>query len=146
MELIIDDNTYQFNYDFEFSEKLSTHKKKDKITFSVSLYLYFLVLDQQVNEIKLLQTQSENLKYITELEEVPNSIYIAKSNYYWWCFDGCKLLNKTIKEDKNFYDYKGRDIKKMNITLSISYNDVYGSDKKSVIERNIKLNNLLNIR
>lgn len=143
MELIIDDNTYQFNYDFEFSEKLSTHKKKDKITFSVSLYLYGI---SENLSPKLLQTQSENLKYITELEEVPNSIYIAKSNYYWWCFDGCKLLNKTIKEDKNFYDYKGRDIKKMNITLSISYNDVYGSDKKSVIERNIKLNNLLNIR
>ena len=142
MELIIDDNTYQFNYDFEFSEKLSTHKKKDKITFSVSVYLHGTGENPSP---KLLQTQSENLKYITELEEVPDSIYIAKSNYYWWCFDGCKLLNKTIKEDKDFYDYKGRDIKKINILLSISYKGVYGSDKKSVIERNIKLNQLFGL-
>lgn len=142
MELVIGDNTYQFNYDFEFSEKLSTHKKKDKIKFSVSVYIYG---DSENLSPKLLQTQSENLKYITELQEVPNSIYIAKSNYYWWCFDGCKLLNKTIEEDKNFYDYKGRDIKKINISLSISYTDVYGSDKKSIIERNIKLNQLFGL-
>lgn len=142
MELVIGDNTYQFNYDFEFSEKLSTHKKKDKIKFSVSVYIYG---DSENLSPKLLQTQSENLKYITELQEVPNSIYIAKSNYYWWCFDGCKLLNKTIEEDKGFYDYKGRDIKKINISLSISYTDVYGSDKKSIIERNIKLNQLFGL-
>lgn len=143
MELVIDINkVFPFSLGGEFSEKISTLKKKDKINLNLSIYVYGPT--EKIGD-KLRETQSENLKYITELEEVPNSMYIAKSNYYWWCFDGCKLLNKTIKEDKGFYDYKGRDIKKIDITLSISYIDVYGSDKKSVIERNIKLNQLFGL-
>lgn len=142
MELVIGDRVYQFDYDSEFSEKLSTLKKKSKITFRLSIYVYGV---GGKNDDRLLQEQNESIKFITDLQEVPNSMYVAKSNFYWWCFDGCKLLDKTIKEDKEFYDYKGRDIKKLKIDLTVSFSTVYGSDKKSVIERNIKLNQLFGL-
>lgn len=142
MELVIGDRVYQFDYDSEFSEKLSTLKKKSKITFRLLIYVYGV---GGKNDDRLLQEQNESIKFITDLQEVPNSMYVAKSNFYWWCFDGCKLLDKTIKEDKEFYDYKGRDIKKLKIDLTVSFSTVYGSDKKSVIERNIKLNQLFGL-
>jgi hypothetical protein len=54
------------------------------------------------------------------------------------------LIDINISQDKSFYDYNGRHIKKWNCKLTFSYNDVYGSNKKKLIDRDIKLKKLFN--
>lgn len=115
-----------------FPEKISCLKKMNQIKFKINLYDNGDIdFNNQLNFFKLLTT-------------FPESIYSSKSDYYFWCFDKCLLLDKKVYQDKNYYDYKGRDIKKWNIELTISYKEVFGSSKKQVIERDIKLKKLFN--
>jgi len=130
MDLHIEDKKFPF---WDFPEKLSHLKKKNEIDIDVSVYIY----DNQTKP-------NSDLEFFKSLTELPNIIYVSKSMYYYWVFSECKLLNISFSEDKNFIDYQGRDIKKFDIKFSISYKDVWGSNNKSVIDRDIKLNKLFN--
>jgi hypothetical protein len=127
MDLHIEDKKFPF---WDFPEKLSQLKKLNKINFIFSIYVY--------------DSKEGDLEFIRNLNKIPDIIYVSKSKYYYWCFSGCDLINKKISQDKNFIDYQGRDIKKFDIKFSISYKDVWGSNNKSVIDRDIKLNKLFN--
>jgi hypothetical protein len=127
MDLHIEDKKFNF---WDFPEKLSQLKKLNKINFVFSIYVY--------------DSKEGDLEFIRNLNRIPDIIYVSKSKYYYWVFSNCNLINKKISEDKNFIDYRGRDIKKFDIEVSISYKEVWGSNNKSVIDRNIKLNKLLN--
>ena len=128
MNLHIEDKEFNF---YEFPEKISQLKKKNKIDFDISVYIY----DNQVKPI----TDLEFLKNITEL---PDTIFVSKSKYYYWVFTGCKLLDVSVHQDKNFSDYRDRNIEKFDAIISISYDDVYGSNNKNVVDRDIKLKQL----
>jgi hypothetical protein len=84
------------------------------------------------------------INFFKSLNSTSETVYASKSDYYWWCFDGCQLVDKKIYQDKDYYDYVGRDIKKWSIELIISYKDVWGSNKKTVLERDLKLKKLFN--
>lgn len=133
MDIFLGDKKFHLDYGSVFSEKVSQLKKKTEITISIDHYLY----DNMVKPDTV-------LLILKSIKEVPETIYISKSDYYWWVFDGCKLININVYQDKNFYDYQGRNIEKWNCELKFSYNDVYGSNKKSVIDRDIKLKKLFN--
>jgi hypothetical protein len=128
MNLHIDDKEFNF---YEFPEKISQLKKKNKIDFDISVYIY----DNQIKP----NTDLEFLKNITEL---PDTIFVSKSKYYYWVFTGCKLLDVSVHQDKNFSDYRDRNIEKFDAIISISYDDVYGSNNKNVVDRDIKLKQL----
>jgi hypothetical protein len=128
MNLHIDDKEFNF---YEFPEKISQLKKKNKIDFDISVYIY----DNQIKP----NTDLEFLKKITEL---PDTIFVSKSKYYYWVFTGCKLLDVSVHQDKNFSDYRDRNIEKFDAIISISYDDVYGSNNKNVVDRDIKLKQL----
>lgn len=130
MDLHIGDKKFHF---WDFPEKLSHLKKKNEIDINISVYIY----DNQIKP-------NSDLEFLKSLTELPNIIYVSKSMYYYWVFSDCKLLNISFSEDKNFIDYKGRDMKKFDIEFFISYKDVWGSNNKSVIDRDIKLNKLFN--
>ena len=66
----------------------------------------------------------------------------SKSKYYYWVFTGCKLLDISVNQDKGFRDYKDRDIEKFDAIISMSYVDVYGSNNKNLVDRDIKLKQL----
>lgn len=132
MYLYIDDKSFWLDFGC-FPEKISRLKKMNQIKFNIALYADVSKSDQYIE-----------LDFLKSLKKLPKTIYCSKSNYYWWCFDLCQLLDKKIYQDKNYYDYQGRDIKKWNIELTISYKDVWGSNKKTVLERDLKLNKLFN--
>ena len=117
MDLHIDDKEFNF---WEFPEKISQLKKKKKIDFNVSLYVY----DNQVKS---------NLEFLKNLTELPDTIFVSKSKYYYWVFTGCKLLDVSVHQDKNFTDYRDRNIEKFDAIISISYDDVYGSNNKNLV-------------
>jgi len=125
MNLHIEDKEFYF---YEFPEKISQLKKKNKIDFDISVFIY----DNQVKD----------LEFLKNLTELPDTIFVSKSKYYYWVFTGCKLLDVSVFQDKNFYDYKGRDIDKFDAKISISYSDVYGSNNKNLVDRDIKLKQL----
>ena len=133
MDIFLDDKKFNLDYGFSFVEKISQLKKNSDIKLHISLYRY----DNMVKKLS-------DLIFLQNIKEVPETIYISKSDYYWWVFDGCKLIDIKVYQDKNFYDYQVRNIEKWNCELKFSYNDVYGSNKKSVIDRDIKLKKLFN--
>lgn len=129
MYLYIDDKNFWLDSGY-FPEKITRLKQINPVKFKIHLYDTF-DFDEKINFFK-------SLISITE------TVYVSKSDYYWWCFDGCQLIDKKIYQDKDYYDYAGRDIKKWNIELTISYKDVWGSNKKTVLERDLKLKKLFN--
>lgn len=133
MDLHIDDKEFNF---WEFPEKISQLKKKKKIDFNVSLYVY----DNQVKSIS--DSYLCDLEFLKNLTELPDTIFVSKSKYYYWVFTGCKLLDVSVHQDKNFTDYRDRNIEKFDAIISISYDDVYGSNNKNLVDRDIKLKQL----
>jgi hypothetical protein len=129
MDVYLDNK--KIHLDWGFPEKTSQLKKRVSITLDICFYIY--------NEEPI-----KELEYLKTIVEIPNTIYVSKSDYYWWVFEDCILIDKQIQRDKNFYDYKGRDIDKWNCKLTFSYKDVYGSNKKNLIDREIKLKKLFN--
>ncbi len=133
MDIFLGDKKFHLDYNTVFSEKVSQLKKKTEITINIGHYIY----DNMVKPDTV-------LLILKSIKEVPETIYVSKSDYYWWVFDSCKLIDIIVYQDKDFYDYQGRNIEKWNCKLKFSYNDVYGSNKKSVIDRDIKLKKLFN--
>lgn len=134
MHAYIDDKNFWLEYGC-FPEKISSLKKCKQIKLKIVLYAD----DSKPGQYIELNNQ---LDFLKSLKKLPETIYASKSNYYWWCFDGCSLLEKKIYQDKSYYDYQGRDSKKWNIELTVSYKDVWGSNKKTVLERDAKLRKL----
>ena len=133
MDLHIGDKKFHF---WEFPEKISHLKNKSKIDFDFSIYT------DNHQKLPGFKDSYDDLSYLKNLKDIPSYIYVSKSNYYYWVFSECKLLDLIITQDKNFYDYQGRDIEKFDIKISISYGDVIGSNKKNLIDRDIKLKQL----
>jgi hypothetical protein len=140
MYIYIDDKNFWLDSGC-FPEKITRLKQINPVKFKINLYIDPINVDRLRNtDLEI----SNQLDFLKSLKKIPETIYVSKSDYYWWCFDGCQLIDKKIYQDKNYYDYSGRDIKKWNIELTISYKDVWGSNKKAVLDRDLKLNKLFN--
>ena len=114
MEILINNKNYHLSYDYSFPEKLSDLKK-----------------------LKTIKLQFECDK---DIEPDYNDFFIvSKSNYYYWGFINCKVVDKvyTIRE------YGAFRKKVEYIIIEFSFENVIGSNNKSLIEREIKLNQLL---
>ena len=135
MYIYIDDKEFWLDSEC-FPEKITRLKQINPVKFKINLY------DNRVNSGDF--DFNGKINFFKSLNLTPETIYASKSDYYWWCFDGCQLIDKKIYQDKDYYDYVGRDIKKWNIELTISYKDVWGSNKKTVLERDLKLKKLFN--
>jgi hypothetical protein len=137
MYVYIDDKNFWLDFGC-FPEKIYSLKKCKQIKLKINLYI-------DINNLPISSFNfDERLDFLKSLEKLPETIYVSKSDYYWWCFDRCQLIYKKVYQDKDYYDYQGRDIKKWNIELTISYEDVWGSNKKVVLERDLKLKKLFN--
>ena len=135
MYIYIDDKEFWLDFGC-FPEKISRLKKCEQIKFKINLY------DSTGYQYDI--NFNNKFSFLNSLKTFPETIYASKSDYYWWCFDGCQLIDKKIHQDKDYYDYQGRDMKKWNIELTISYKDVWGSNKKKVLDRDLKLKKLFN--
>ena len=130
MNLYLDEKSYHL--DWGFPEKISFLKKKDSITLKFNIYIYS-------EETFWKNHENEKLEVVKSMTSVPTNVYVSKSDYYWWVFDECRFISTKVSKDKNYYDYQGRDTEKWNCELTFSYKDVYGSNKKTVVDRDIKL-------
>jgi hypothetical protein len=145
MNLYLDEKSYHL--DWGFPEKISFLKKRASITLKFSIYTYseedivsnshHIVRDKKREENK-------KLEVVKSMTDVPINVYVSKSDYYWWVFDECYFISVSVNQDKNYYDYQGRDTEKWQCELTFSYKDVYGSNKKAVVDRDIKLKKLFN--
>lgn len=133
MNLYLDEKSYHL--DWGFPEKISALKKKDSITLKFNIYIYS-------EETFWKNHEKEKLEVVKSMTSVPTNVYVSKSDYYWWVFDECEFISIKVSQDKNYWDYHGRDIEKWNCELTFSYKDVYGSNKKAVVDRDIKLKKL----
>lgn len=130
MHLYLDEKSYHL--DWGFPEKISVLKKRDSITLKFNIYIYS-------EETFWKNHENEKLEVVKSMTSVPTNVYVSKSDYYWWVFDECEFISIKVNQDKNYYDYQGRDTEKWNCELTFSYKDVYGSNKKTVVDRDIKL-------
>jgi hypothetical protein len=130
MHLYLDEKSYHL--DWGFPEKISVLKKRDSITLKFNIYIYS-------EETFWKNHENEKLEVVKSMTSVPTNVYVSKSDYYWWVFDECRFISTKVSKDKNYYDYQGRDTEKWNCELTFSYKDVYGSNKKTVVDRDIKL-------
>jgi len=130
MNLYLDEKSYHL--DWGFPEKISFLKKRDSITLKFNIYIYS-------EETFWKNHENEKLEVFKSITSVPTNVYVSKSDYYWWVFDECRFISTKVSKDKNYYDYQGRDTEKWNCELTFSYKDVYGSNKKTVVDRDIKL-------
>ena len=130
MNLYLDEKSYHL--DWGFPEKISFLKKRDSITLKFNIYIYS-------EETFWKNHENEKLEVVKSITSVPTNVYVSKSDYYWWVFDECRFISTKVSKDKNYYDYQERDTEKWNCELTFSYKDVYGSNKKTVVDRDIKL-------
>ncbi len=72
MDLHIEDKEFHF---YDFPEKISQLKKKNKIDFNISVYIY----DNQIKP-------TSELEFLKNLTELPDIIHVSKSQYYYWVF------------------------------------------------------------
>ena len=145
MDIFLDDK--KFHLDWGFPEKISALKKKDSITLNFNIYTYpeeYIVCNSLQLMRDKMRAEKKKLEVVTSMTSVPTNVYVSKSDYYWWVFDECQFISTKVSKDKNYYDYQGRDTEKWSCELTFSYKDVYGSNKKSVIDRDIKLKKLFN--
>ena len=102
-------------YIWEFCEKTSVLKKKDNITITLNVY-------DKCDEFKSFDLSSQ--------------IIIDKSDYYHWLFEDCKLNScKITQHFGQHLSYK--------IHINFSYSNVIGTNNKTLLEREVKLNKLL---
>ena len=117
MEILINNKNYHLSYGYGFPEKLSDLKK-----------------------LKTIKLQFECDK---DTEPDYNDFFIvSKSNYYYWGFINCKVVDK-IYNIKEYTFYHNNRKKVEYIIIEFSFENVIGSNNKSLIEREIKLNQLL---
>jgi len=134
MELVINNTILNIDYDCSFSESVSVLKKKKSLSLKCTLYL----------DLKMEESNEIVEDYIKNLESLPYTVCIKKSNVYHWVFNDCKLLSKSVKSE--YYQpwelSYAEEYMKWTFDISFSYEEVFGTNKEEVVKREIALNNL----
>ena len=128
MDLIIENTSLSIDYDCGFNESVSVLKKKKSLALKCTLYL-------KKGE------DTEKLEFIENLDSLPYTVYIKKSFAYYWVFNDCKLLGKSLKSESS-RPWWDEDSMKWTFAISFSYAEVFGTNKEEVVKREIALNNL----
>jgi hypothetical protein len=134
MELVINNKILSIDYDCSFSESVSVLKKKKSLSLKCTLYL----------DLKKEESNEIVEDYIKNLEFLPYTVCIKKSNVYHWVFNDCKLLSKSVKSEyyKPWELSYAEEYMKWNYDIWFSYEEVFGTNKPNVVKREIALNNL----
>jgi len=132
MELVIDGTKLSIDYDSVFVESISALRKKKSLSLKCTLYL------------KVKVESSKELEFVKNLDRLADTVLVKKSNSYFWVFNGCKIIDKSLKKEY----YRPWDLSyaeectKWTFEISFSYEEVFGTNKESVVKREIALNNL----
>lgn len=134
MKLRIGEIELHLDYDSEFSEKVSVLRKKDRISFSSYIYVTGSGIES-----------NRRISYIKDLKESPSAIYASKAEAYFWIFEGCELISKSVEKDENYRSYSLTEevhASRWLVKIEVSYKDVFGTSKPNVVKREIALNDL----
>lgn len=137
MHIEIEDKKYYFYSDFpESISKLKRIKEVDLelIYYNSSSYSKFRPGQQPTTEPIVEEEIDEDLDYLLKLDKLPEYVYIT-NNYYFWILKNCQIKSKTVNTRDN-YD-------RVVVKLKVGFDEVWGTNKRSVFERDIKLAELL---
>ena len=115
MEITINNKNYHLSYDHIIPERLS-----------------------QLKKMKCVKVSFECNKDIEP--DYNDLLIISKSNFYHWVFTDCEVINKKYFTKK--YNFQNSEKEVQYIKIEFTFKEVYGSNNKTLIEREIKLNNL----
>lgn len=103
---------------------------------------YYHVIPERLTQLKKMKSITISFECDKDIEPDYNDLFvISKSNFYYWVFTECEIINKSYFR-KNYNFFQG--IKEIQyIKIEFKYKEVYGSNNKTLIEREIKLKNLL---
>jgi hypothetical protein len=94
---------------------------------------------EKLSTLKKMITIKMEFEFKEELPEFDGLIVVSKSNRYFWVFTGVQILNKKFNECTYYVGDKVSCLE-----IEFTFEKVYGSNNKTLIEREIKLNELLN--
>ena len=132
MYIEIEDKKYYFYSDFpESISKLKRTKEVDLelIYFKSSSFSKFKPVQQPTTE-----PIDEDLDYLLKLDKLPEYVYIT-NNYYFWILKNCQIKSKIVNQ-RDFYD-------RVVVKLKLGFDEAWGTNKRQVFERDIKLAELL---
>lgn len=103
---------------------------------------YDHIIPERLNQLKKMKTITISFECDKDIEPEYNDLFIiSKSNFYHWVFTGCEIINKDYFNKKYTFIQQGeKEIQY--IKIEFKFKEVYGSNNKTLIEREIKLNNL----
>lgn len=137
MHIEIEDKKYYFYSDFpESISKLKRTKEVDLelIYFKSSSYSKFKPGQRPTTEPIVEEEIDGDLDYLLKLDKLPEYVYIT-NNYYFWILRNCQIKSKTVNTRDN-YD-------RVVVKLKLGFDEAWGTNKRSVFERDIKLAELL---
>jgi hypothetical protein len=137
MHIEIEDKKYYFYSDFpESISKLKRTKEVDLelIYFKSSSFSTFILKQQPTTEPIVEEQIDSDLDYLLKLDKLPEYVYIT-NNYYFWILKNCQIKSKIVNQ-RDFYD-------RVVVKLKLGFDEAWGTNKRSVFERDIKLQELL---
>ena len=99
------------------------------------------LIPERLNQLKKMKTIKISFECDKDIEPEYNDLFIiSKSNFYHWVFTGCEIINKKYFTKK--YNFQQGEKEIQYIKIEFKFKEVYGSNNRILIEREIKLNNL----
>jgi hypothetical protein len=141
MHIEIEDKKYYFYSDFpESISKLKRTKEVDLelIYFKSSTFTTFRLKQQPTTEPIVEEQIDGDLDYLLKLDKLPEYVYIT-NNYYFWILKNCQIKSKIVNRRDN--SFAGHD--RVVVKLKLGFDEAWGTNKRSVFERDIKLQELL---
>jgi len=135
MHIEIEDKKYYFYSDFP--ESISKLKRTKEVDLELIYFKSssFSTLKQQPTAEPIVEEQIDSdLDYLLKLDKLPEYVYIT-NNYYFWIFKNCQIKSKIVNQ-RDFYD-------RVVVKLKLGFDEAWGTNKRSVFERDIKLQELL---
>jgi hypothetical protein len=132
MHLEIEDKKYYFYSDFP--QSISKLKRTKEVDLELIYFKSIKSSKFKPGQQLITETIDGDLDYLLKLDNLPEYVYIT-NNYYFWILKNCQIKSKTVNtRDKN---------DRVVVRLKLGFDEAWGTNKRSVFERDIKLSELL---
>ena len=132
MHIEIEDKKYYFYSDFP--ESISKLKRTKEIDLDLIYFIKSIPKQQPTTEPIVEEQIDSDLDYLLKLDKLPEYVYIT-NNYYFWILKNCQIKSKIVNQ-RDFYD-------RVVVKLKLGFDEAWGTNKRAVFERDIKLQELL---
>ena len=135
MHIEIEDKKYYLYSDFP--ESISKLKRTKEIDLDLIYFIKSIPKQQPTTEPIVEEQIDEDLDYLIKLDKLPEYVYIT-NNFYFWILKNCQIKSKIVNRRDSF---AGHD--RVVVKLKLGFDEAWGTNKRAVFERDIKLQELL---